>query len=1140
MDKLFINYSGNIESFKRLGLEETYKKCIVFIEKGGAIYTHNTYYAGPDIIKSIQEALSELQEEVKEGDYVASIRQVDGKIETTMGSFEGRDSKILEDSKSYTNELKRDVTTAIATEYIRATGVEKSLSERIDSHLDITERELSEKADKYSVYDKDQIDQKLTGVYKIKGSCTFENLPETNTVGDVYNITNSFTLDEKEYTSGTNVVYTENGWDVLAGIFDTSELELEIQRVSNLLAQEVVRAIKAENDLEDKINEEVARAQEKELELDKKFDDYLPLSGGTVRGAVIIDHRLTANYRTTLANNAALAFIGSDNTERLLMPHSSNNYELSFNNGQNTSWYKIYHQGNDGKDSGLDADMLDGLHASSFARAFNNASLEANDASTFPFSYGGRLAGAKNVPFESGAFLHIGTTHYNMQLNSQDQTLKFRTSDSPDYKNGWKTIAFTDSNITGNAATATDADKLDGKHARDFYDLKGGTLIPNDSDLNDYLTPGTYKVQQNSDATTIINTPIQSAFVLKVSYPTGTIAYVKQEITCWDTFETKTRLFVVSTSNWTSWVTMSTNLETYNAPTATKLATPVKIWGNNFDGSKDISINSPATMPFVYFTNIDGSKGGYIGRARSNNNDIIINGLNAGIDLITGDVSRVFVNNNGNVGIGTTDPKYKLYVDGTIKSTGKILINDDEVITEAPSDTTMYARSNKSWVPISGYEDLVSYGVKWEKNATSPICTRIGNPLLHKELPIQSQFRGCIYDYKTGVFKYWLNPNDWSLKEDGTASVLDGTDGDVCVHTPKFYGKSGEDNGYYWVRISLTKIDDSWIEIPEMYIGAYRSTVDRTNSLARSIVNTSAQYRGGINSADYDQYLETDPFRTLLGKPATNISRANMRTYCRNNNSEMLSYEQYKWIFYWAYIIEYANFNAQAGYNEELTTEGYRQGGLGNGMTTWSDSNWNQYNNYNPITPCGYGNNIGNFTGIKIVTVPAYTERDGTTSVTEKSYQMPRWRGFDNPFGDIWTNLDGVIIQGYVDLDGNPSYKEVYTTTDPTKYGDTLENMLDMNIAGIEIYKARYTLEFDLRETAEIIPSAVGASATTGKCDYHYVQDSSTNYTNLRTLLVGGRANYGGAAGPGCFTSAHGVGLAWHTFGFRMVKEIKD
>ena len=158
MDKLFINYSGNIESFKRLGLEETYKKRIVFIEKDGAIYTHNAYYAGPDVIKSIQEALNELQLEVMEGDYVSSIRQVNGKIEATMGTFEERDSKILRDSKSYTDTFKESLTRAIAQEYVRATEVEKNLSERINNHLTIAEAELSSKADKDSVYDKDQID----------------------------------------------------------------------------------------------------------------------------------------------------------------------------------------------------------------------------------------------------------------------------------------------------------------------------------------------------------------------------------------------------------------------------------------------------------------------------------------------------------------------------------------------------------------------------------------------------------------------------------------------------------------------------------------------------------------------------------------------------------------------------------------------------------------------------------------------------------------------------------------------------------------------------------------------------------------------------------------------------------------------
>ncbi|MGN0966701.1 MAG: hypothetical protein ACI4OP_03805 [Candidatus Coprovivens sp.] len=46
------------------------------------------------------------------------------------------------------------------------------------------------------------------------------------------------------------------------------------------------------------------------------------------------------------------------------------------------------------------------------------------------------------------------------------------------------------------------------------------------------------------------------------------------------------------------------------------------------------------------------------------------------------------------------------------------------------------------------------------------------------------------------------------------------------MHTPKFYGKSGSNGNKRWVRISLVQIDDSWVEIPEMLIDAYRCTVN--------------------------------------------------------------------------------------------------------------------------------------------------------------------------------------------------------------------------------------------------------------------------------------------------------------------------
>lgn len=59
-----------------------------------------------------------------------------------------------------------------------------------------------------------------TNVYTYKGSCTFENLPVSGQkAGDVWNITNDFTLDGKHYPAGTNVAWDGTGWDALTGSF---------------------------------------------------------------------------------------------------------------------------------------------------------------------------------------------------------------------------------------------------------------------------------------------------------------------------------------------------------------------------------------------------------------------------------------------------------------------------------------------------------------------------------------------------------------------------------------------------------------------------------------------------------------------------------------------------------------------------------------------------------------------------------------------------------------------------------------------------------------------------------------------------------------------------------------------------------
>lgn len=453
---------------------------------------------------------------------------------------------------------------------------------------------------------------------------------------------------------------------------------------------------------------------------------------------------------------------------------------------------------------------------------------------------------------------------------------------------------------------------------------------------------------------------------------------------------------------------------------------------------------------------------------------------------------------------------------------GQILVNNGDGTAEWQDN-----QGGGGGIDYTGLEDIYSYGVEWDSTVADPTLTRIGNPLLHKSLPIQSQYKGCVAN--GAEINYYLNPNDWSQKADGTPSVLDGTDGTVRVHIPKFYGKSGVEGTKRWVRMSTIKMDNTWIEIPEMLVDAYRSTVDTTVSAtpkAVSVVNTTAQFRGGGNRTANDTYLDTDAFRSDLGKPRTNISRANMRTYATNAGSEMLCYEYYKWIFYWAWVVEYATLNSQKAYTADLTAEGYHQGGLGDGVTTWN-GDWNTYNGYYPLTPCGYCNDIGNFTGVKDLVIPETVINESTT-VASKTFKVPRWRGFDNPFGDIWTNLDGVVI---VRAAAN-EISTVYTTTNVSEFTDVVG---EKTVAGYEVASNGYIKAFDLGETAEIIPSAVGGSATTYICDYHYCNASSTA---LRTLRVGGRADNGGDAGLGYFCSDFGVGFAYSNVGFRTLNKV--
>ncbi len=360
-------------------------------------------------------------------------------------------------------------------------------------------------------------------------------------------------------------------------------------------------------------------------------------------------------------------------------------------------------------------------------------------------------------------------------------------------------------------------------------------------------------------------------------------------------------------------------------------------------------------------------------------------------------------------------------------------------------------------------------------------------------------------------------------------SRLDGYDGEVMVYVPSFYIRSWIEGNKRTVRISSTKVDDTWEYQPAVFLGAYKDAILRivpenmgylstlqVESVV-SISNKSTYCRGGDNSTNYDD--ATDSFKGTLGKCVTSIGRNLFRPLARQVGKEIMSYRQYKNILYWLWVIEYANFNSQDTFKSELTTEGFHQGGLGRGICGISAGTWNNYNNSNPLCPNGYTNEIGNGTGIKSITVA-----DSTVFAT-------RWRGIENLFGDVAQCVDGIIIDA--NTDNHPNNMEyVYTTDDPAKYGDTLTNITNMKLSGLCMHESTYIKEWDLGNTAEIIPREPSyLNKNHYKCDYHASSGTSSN--TLKLLLVGGYAHYSEQIGIGWSSSSNNVNAYYNNVGYR-------
>lgn len=405
-----------------------------------------------------------------------------------------------------------------------------------------------------------------------------------------------------------------------------------------------------------------------------------------------------------------------------------------------------------------------------------------------------------------------------------------------------------------------------------------------------------------------------------------------------------------------------------------------------------------------------------------------------------------------------------------------------------------YGDLSTEWVPawedIPDLEERYAYGVEWDTASSSPDGVRVGNIQLHRELPIQSKMRVCEVDDLGAV----------------TAASVSGmvqrAQGSIMTEIPEHWYKLYTNGTKF--RMMLSEIPlPGYKHVDKFYISTYEACIARNeeklwseNLYAYSDESSLINLRGGDNTSDWD-----GTYRSLLRMPVTNLTRDQFRQAARKRGSgwEMYTYGAHKTLF-WLFAVEYATLNSQKSFNAQKDANGFSQGGLGLGPTQMTD--WTNFNNTNPLIPCGYTNEFGNGSGEK-----AYVVKNASGG-THATLMANRYRGIENPFGHIWKYTDGANIQVTT---GDAGLSVLWTTDDPSNFSDTSYIGYDKkgNICRTNGYVKRVLLG----EDGDIVTTEIGGSSSTYWCDYYYT------YTSINRMLmvrVGGDADRALDAGLTC------------------------
>lgn len=1004
-------------------------------------------------------------------------------------------NKEVQDRKEAIATEVSDRNAAILVETNRAKAKEEELDNKITDHTTATNAALALKADKSDTYTKAQVDAKLSGAYKVKGSSTFEALPkDNNVVGDVYNITNAFNLSGKHYDAGTNVVWTEDGWDALSGSFDTTAIEGSIQEVADNLAQEILDRTQADTTINNNVSSLTNRVKVNEDKL--TIINGNESTTGSIANAIkqaksYTDTTVTAEQTRAEAAEQKLTSDLASEITRAKGAESANATAIA-NEVERATGVEETLNSNITQLQTQKVDKVEGkgLSTNDYTTPEKNklAAIEAEaNKYVLPAATASALGGVKigsNITLANGGTISITKNNVTSALGVDPTTTYVRKAG--DTMTGILNIKNSEGAQLELFSTASNG----GAYMR-FYPN-------NQTDNKWYLGVGT-----NQTLNLGYNT------VTKASFGDGQLSLT-----------TSANLAPIKTNS----TTLCTNLNAdmvdgYGVSEFNSNSISVKYSINSVNQANAENWIKVCTLPLVDQEITQDKKAVFeiVGGADSGEKYTYYGILTASTRYVENVELRILSS--------MAIPSVAVFIAGYVVTSNEVEIwirtsaqqgtNTNIVCKWASTHTknilsspaTTQKPSNFILGNIKTLDAPDWYGVSWSETSSNPDCTRIGNMDMHRTLPIQSMMKGYIHFKAGNPLHRILKLNDnWTKCESYSAggwrdvgTLLEDNNTNVMIKIPEFW----------WI--------DDYVESTEIH-----------NLKICPHAKPGWHHHKEAYVSAYEGYVDGNYYRSTKNKiPSVNFTRATVRPKARanglGNSWNIYTYNEHRAICH-LFLVEYATRNSQKAVNTALTVEGFRQGGLGSGCTTGT-ATINGAQTWSFI-PTGSSDSLGSGSGEVTVTIQQ-TDSSGsnTSTITRK---CNRYRGIENPFGHVWKHTDDIIsayISGF-------SARFWYKCDSPDHFGDSIsnDNPYYKNIAANAVVTG-YKTKIVTTSTCDFFAlSCNNGSETTYWCDYNWDNTDSS----FHCLLIGSYSDDGGKAGLFALNSRNGVGHSAAAIGSRL------